>query len=198
MKLTRKPSDGIIAFLLPILIIAVISFALYANTLVNDFVYDDSAQVGKNPWIRDIRYLPDIFTSSVWGFESGSVTSNYYRPMMNVMFMITYIFGLKPWGFHLVNILFHVGNSVLVFMIATKLRSAPEIGVDAAREVKEQAQGPLLPIFHDSRFTIHDFPFITALLFAHPIHVESVAWCPHCLSFLLAYFACSPYFFIST
>lgn len=159
------------AALLPLLIIVIVAFGVFSNTLSNSFVYDDSAQVGKNPWIKDFRYLPDIFTSSVWSFESGPVTSNYYRPMMNVMFMIAYhIFGLKSWGFHLVNVLFHTANSVLVFIIAARLLN--EEKVRHAVISKETGK--------DSRFTIHDSrfsAFICALLFAvHPIHVESVAW----------------------
>ncbi len=167
--------------LLPIVIIAITAFAVYSNTLLNDFVYDDSAQVENNPWIRDIRYLPDMFTSSVWSFESGPVTSNYYRPLMNVIFMISYhLFGLKPWGFHLVNILFHVANSVLVFIISASLslKAVNSQKLEISRAVPSEAVKS--HIADDSLFASYNslfFPFITALFFAvHPLHVEAVAW----------------------
>ena len=39
--------------------------------------------------------------------------------MMHVIYMlIYYVFGIMPWGFHLVNIVLHAGSSVLVFLIA--------------------------------------------------------------------------------
>ena len=65
--------------LLPLVIIAMISFGIYFNALFNGFVYDDMRQVLNNPWIQDLRYLPDIFSKSVWSFMYNSV-SNYYRP----------------------------------------------------------------------------------------------------------------------
>ena len=69
--------------LFPAAVILVLSSAVYVNTLVNGFVWDDVMQVLENHWIRNTRYLPDIFSKSVWSFE-GDVDSNYYRPMMHV------------------------------------------------------------------------------------------------------------------
>jgi protein O-mannosyl-transferase len=45
----------------PIIIVLVASFAAYFNTLFNGFVYDDIFQVVKNPWITDVKYIPDFF-----------------------------------------------------------------------------------------------------------------------------------------
>ncbi len=145
------------ALLMPVIILAV-SLGVYFNTLYNGFVYDDMLQVLQNPWIRDIKFLPDIFSKNVWGFQRA--VSNYYRPLMHTIYMIDYhIFGLRPWGFHLVNVLFHAANSILVFFITSKLfkKSSP------------------LPDYSGSTFAAP--PFIAALLFAvHPIHTEAVAW----------------------
>ncbi|HAM52417.1 MAG TPA: hypothetical protein DCP92_17605 [Nitrospiraceae bacterium] len=105
-------------WLLPVLVIVLFSFSIYFTALSGDFVYDDMDQILKNPWIRDIRNIPTIFSESVWSFQTGPIISNYYRPLMHVLYMVNYyLFGLKPWGFHLVNILFHCGVSALVFLI---------------------------------------------------------------------------------
>jgi tetratricopeptide (TPR) repeat protein len=144
-------------FLLFIIIILITSFAVYFNALSNDFVYDDKGQVLENHWIKDIKFIPEIFSGNVWSFQKEAVISNYYRPLMHLIYMLThYIFGLKPWGFHLVNILFHAGVSVLVFIIGLRLLS----------EAQHQASAS------------HMIPsFIAALLFAtHPIHTEAVTW----------------------
>ena len=139
--------------LFPLLVIIAVSFAVYSNTLGNGFVWDDSDQVLGNPWLKDPRFLPKIFSSGAWDFKS--VATNYYRPMTHVIFMLEYhIFGLKPWGFHLVNIIFHTGSSVLVFLIANIL----------FRECKAPSK-------------ILSLPLMAAILFAvHPIHTEPVAW----------------------
>ena len=71
--------------------------------------------------------------------------------------MLNYhIFDLKPWGFHLVNILFHCGVSVLVFLILGKLLTEQSITTSSV---------------------YLSAPFIAAMLFAtHPIHTEAVTW----------------------
>ena len=142
---------------IPILILLLVSFAVYFSALYGDFVYDDASQIVDNPWIRDIRNIPMIFSKSVWSFEPGIVISNYYRPLMHIVFMLNYhLFSLKPWGFHLVNILFHCGVSVLVFLIIRRVLTEPRVTTSSVY---------LSP------------PFIAAMLFAsHPIHTEAVTW----------------------
>jgi hypothetical protein len=102
----------------------------------------------------------------VWAFQAAPVVSNYYRPIMNVVYMANYhLFGLKPWGFHLVNVLFHAGVSVLVFFVTARL-GAGSFPDPSPPPVARGGMGGLLSL-----------PFIAALLFAvHPIHTEAVAW----------------------
>jgi len=162
--------------LLFIFIIVLTSFAVYFNTLSNNFVYDDRIQVLENHWIKNVDNIPKIFFKNVWGFR-GIPTSNYYRPLMHIIFMLNYyIFGLNPEGFHFVNIAFHAGVSVLVFLVAVSL-------------FIESKQPPS---------TLYLQPFIAALLFAsHPVHTEAVAWVSGVpeLSFSFFYLL-SFYFFI--
>ena len=174
---------------LQVLIIFLISCAVYLNTLPNEFVYDDNAQVLENPWIRDIKHLPEIFSRNVWSFRTGG-TSNYYRPMMHVIYMFTYhVFGFKPWGFHLVNILFHSLNSVLLFLIV-KMLSDLQAGWQASLQAGKPAGQSVSSLFSPA--------FIAALLFAtHPIHTEAVSWVAGLpdLSYSL-FFLLSFYFYI--
>jgi tetratricopeptide (TPR) repeat protein len=176
--------------ILPPLAILAVSFIVYFNALFNGFVYDDMAQVLENPWVRDFRSVPDMFGRSVSGFVIGSAPVNYYRPLMHLTYMITYhVFGLKAWGFHLVNILFHAANSVMAYLIAARLLADKRrplssqvvewSGNDSsARQLTDSTTQQLnfssLPLtIHDSRFPA----FIAALLFAtHPVHTEAVAW----------------------
>jgi len=141
----------------PIMVVLLVAFAVYFNALFGDFVYDDHEQIVNNQWIRDIGNIPTIFTSSVWSFKSGISTWNYYRPLMHIVYMLNYhVFGLNPWGFHLVNILFHCGASVLVFLIIRRFLTERRVTTSSVY---------LSP------------PFLAALLFAsHPIHTEAVTW----------------------
>jgi len=148
-----------------------LALVVYSNTLLNGFVFDDHHQVLENPWIRDVRHLPEIFSKSVWGFQALPVPRDYYRPFMHVVFMLNYfLFGLKPWGFHFVNMLFHAGNAVLVFLIVSRLLKR------SRQPALEGSDDPY--VTGRSGFSLFLFPpFLAALFFAvHPIHTESVAW----------------------
>jgi len=142
---------------LAVITVLLAAFAVYFNSLFNGFVYDDSYQILKNPWIRDIGHIREIFSNSVWGFLGPSATSNYYRPVMHLIYMGTYhIFGPSAGGFHLVNVLFHAGASVMAFLVASRLFRETE----ASPSVTSLAP-----------------PFVAALLFAtHPVHTEAVTW----------------------
>jgi len=144
-------------------VVAAASFAVYLNTLPNGFVYDDNGQIVRNPWIRNVRYLPEVFHKSVWSFHSAPTLSNYYRPLMHVIYTFNFhLFGLAPWGFHLVNILFHVGNTILVFIVTGRLFGKPAARPGEGNEGSRWLSSP---------------PFLAALLFAtHPVHTEVVAW----------------------
>lgn len=138
-----------------IALVAGTSLLVYLNSLLNGFVFDDVGQVLLNPWIRDFRHLPDIFSENVWAFD-GQAT-NYYRPTMHVIYMLVYsAFGPKAWGFHLANVLLHSATSVLVLMTASRVFG------EVPRTDRAHFRSP---------------SFIAAMLFAvHPIHTEPVAW----------------------
>lgn len=140
---------------LHILAVCMIAVSVYFNTLMNGFVHDDLFQVLKNPWISDYKNIPMIFKTGVWGFFT--TPSNYYRPVMHLLYMLDYyLFGLAPWGFHLTNIILHMANCVLVFLVTEKL-------LNYFRETNPT--------------TLKIVPVFTAVIFAiHPIHTESVTW----------------------
>jgi len=91
---------------------AIAGAALILNlpTLRFDFVsWDDSRYVTENPWIRGwtAENLRHIFTHSY--FVS-------YMPLQLVSYVLDYsLWGLRPFGYHLQQILLHALDSVLAF-----------------------------------------------------------------------------------
>ncbi|MBI5641950.1 MAG: tetratricopeptide repeat protein [Deltaproteobacteria bacterium] len=148
-----------------------ISAGVYLITLANGFVYDDHTQVLGNLWTTGVQYIPRIFTSSLWAYDNQA--SNTYRPMMHLILMAErHIFGLEPWGYHLVNVVLHSLNAVLVFMTAALILKEtdqlPRVFPGGAR---------VLPFKLDSKMTGRIPALFTGLLFAlHPVNTEAVAW----------------------
>ncbi len=132
-----------------LIIVAVIAIGIYANSLVNDFVYDDEYVVLKDPSITSLGNVPEFFTRHL-GFAVG----RFYRPVVSATYALNYaLSGAKPFGFHLANVLFHALNSVLVYILLLMMFS------NGQNEYKKY------------------FALFGAGLFAiHPIHTEAVAW----------------------
>ncbi|MCU1340845.1 MAG: hypothetical protein JWN92_268 [Candidatus Acidoferrum typicum] len=124
-----------------------LAFLAYANTLFGSFVYDDRFQIVENPYVHSFRYLPKIFSTTVWSFQGAQGPTNYFRPMMTFGYLLLYrIAGPVPFSFHLANIVLHALIVLLVFFILRRL-SGGRIALIAA-----------------------------GLFALHPIHTESVAW----------------------
>jgi len=150
-----------------VLIIVLVSCAAYYNILSNDFVLDDRVGILHNRFNLDIRAIPEIFSTHVWGFQGKSVPLNYYRPLGQVFGMVIFgISGTVPKGWHMASLLWHTAVSVLVFMVAERLLR------DRHAEGRD-----LYP------------PFFAALLFAlHPVHTEAVAWAASMGDLFVAFF----------
>ncbi|MBI5641952.1 MAG: tetratricopeptide repeat protein [Deltaproteobacteria bacterium] len=163
-----------------IILTVVISFSVYYNTLGNGFVYDDHLQIEKNEWITSAKYLPEIFKNHVYGFKADLKVTSSYRPLLMVIYMAEYFFfGLKEWGWHLLNIILHSANGVAVFFLTASLLKKGSDGASPSAII-----APL---------------FASALFAAHPAHSEPVAWiaCVPELSYTLFYLLAF-YFYINT
>ena len=99
-----------------IALIVIFGFIIYANALNNDFIYDDHGLVVDNKYIKDWQFLPKIFTMPLPG--GYNVETNFYRPIQALTYLFDYsLFKLKPLGYHLTNILLHLINGILVFLL---------------------------------------------------------------------------------
>ncbi len=90
---------------------------MYAQVVELDFVScDDSELILKNSErLEKISNIPDeIFT--------GYMETNYYRPLLNISFLLDYqIGGKEPLVYHIVNLIIHIINCCLLFYVLTLL-----------------------------------------------------------------------------
>jgi hypothetical protein len=143
-----------------LILIAVAALAIFANTLGGDFVYDDNRQIAANPLIQNPELYGKALISDVWAFKGDGTlaASNYWRPTFTAWCILNFrLFGLDPFGWHLLNVLLHVGVCLLVFSLLRRWQFSSGLA------------------------------FCISLIFAvHPVHTESVAWISGSPDLLLA------------
>jgi hypothetical protein len=99
--------------------LAVVTAAVYINSLPNGFHYDDVPMILKNPAVKQIERLPEHFWSVTIGNQDGTPS---YRPLVMVSYGLNYRWGGEnPVGYHVVNIALHVMASVLVALLLWQL-----------------------------------------------------------------------------
>ncbi|GAA4463671.1 hypothetical protein GCM10023093_12690 [Nemorincola caseinilytica] len=130
------------------LLLGVLTFVIYFNTLQNGFVLDDTMVYAKNTIVNQgFDGIPELLkTPRLKGF--GYLKNENYRPLSLVMFAAEVgMFGLNATAAHFFNILFFAVCVILLFHFLNKLLEGKTV-----------------------------VAFIAALLFAvHPIHTEVVA-----------------------
>ncbi len=146
--MTSKKDRHLRQHLIALAIIAVVSFVTYSNTLTGEFIWDDRELILDNYYVKNWENLPTIFSSDFFFTSSKEGKIGYYRPLITLTYMINYsLFKINPLGYHLTNIIFHLLNGVLVYLLAVHLLKSMRV------------------------------PLLAALLFAiHPVHTESVSW----------------------
>jgi len=103
--------------LLPILV-SLVSFLAYLNTLHHQFVFDDFRVITNNPYIKDWKYFPALFNSDYFKI-SGELS---YRPLVTLSYFTDYaIWGLHSFGFHLTNLILHTLNTFVVYLLLFKI-----------------------------------------------------------------------------
>jgi protein O-mannosyl-transferase len=127
-----------LSFLLAISVIIV-----YAQTAGFELIdYDDTVYVDKNPKVPEGLTLGGI----KWAFTTAYL--GYWIPLVWLSLMLDRtIFGFWAGGFHLVNVAFHIANTILLFWVLKRY----------------------------TKLLWASF-FVAALFALHPLHVESVAW----------------------
>ncbi|MGZ4986890.1 MAG: tetratricopeptide repeat protein, partial [Limisphaerales bacterium] len=118
-------------------------FGVFWPVLNSDFVnYDDLGYITNN---QNIHHGLNA-ESLKWALTTGH--SSNWHPLTWISHMLDIqIYGLKPMGHHLTNLLFHAANSVLMFLLLRRMTGA-----------------------------MWPSAFVAALFALHPLRVESVAW----------------------
>jgi hypothetical protein len=106
----------------PVAMIPLAALAVCWPTLNSYFSGDEFAYI---PLFRDMslgqfwRLFHSDLSQGVLGWNPREL-----RPLYGLSFRLSYLFwGVRPLGYHLTSVLVHIGNSVMVFLIARRMAS---------------------------------------------------------------------------
>ena len=99
------------------LIIFVLGLIIFSSGLANGFVIDDQSQIVENPDVHSLTNIGKVFTGGT--FNNGNrIVGVYYKPIMQIYFAVTNsLFGFNPFAFHFLQILLHIINAILLFVL---------------------------------------------------------------------------------
>jgi protein O-mannosyl-transferase len=127
------------------LALAAVTLATYCRVARFEFIiYDDLDYVSNNPHVRSGLTTDGL----AWAFVTLHPARTYWHPLAWVSHMVDcQLFGLKAGAHHLVSVLFHTANVLLVFLLLRRLTGA-----------------------------VWRSAMVAALFALHPLQVDSVAW----------------------
>lgn len=133
---------------------------VYANTLKNEFVWDDASSILLHKNVQDPSALLRLFKEDQHAYAGGQ--GNFYRPLLATTFLIDFwlsysgptihqsnkvITELSPMLFHIHSIFWHCLAALFYMLILRNFRAPPLI----------QAAAPIIYVLH-------------------PLHTEAVAY----------------------
>ena len=129
--------------LLVMLVLVLATAVVYLQVQDYDFVgFDDNEYISENMHVQTGLTAKSV----TWAFTTFHVGN--WHPLTWISHMLDFqLFGLKPGFHHLVNLFFHMANTLLLFLV-----------------------------FHRMTKVLWQSAFVAAVFALHPLHVESVAW----------------------
>ena len=140
------------------LALVVVTVIAFSPVRVCDFInLDDDVYVSKNPYVQSGLGWNSI--KQAFSYELVKRSANWHPLTWLSLMLDCRFFGLNPTGYHLENLLFHVINTILIFLVLRRMTKR---------------------LWHSA--------FVAALFAIHPLHVESVAWIAERKDVLSAFF----------
>jgi tetratricopeptide (TPR) repeat protein len=122
-----------------------VTLVVYWQVGHHDFIgFDDPLYVTENRYVREGL----TFEGVVWSFNFTDKEKTYWHPLTWLSHMFDYhLYGLDPGMHHRTNLILHLINTLLLFLLLRKLTGA-----------------------------LWKSAFVAALFALHPINVDTVAW----------------------
>ena len=137
------------------LFLVIVTLSVYRQVNNHEFInYDDDLYVTANHHVRSGLTLRGI----IWSFTTGHAKN--WHPLTWLSHMLdVQLYGMNPGQHHMTNLLFHLMNTLLLFLVFRRMTGH-----------------------------VWRSGFVAILFALHPLHVESVAWVAERKDVLCAFF----------
>lgn len=133
-----------------VLLVCLVAVA-YGTSLTNDLVFDDLIFATRDPRVQSLEAAPRLFVEPLWGFRDRPGRESihqYYRPLQTLPLALSRsLFGTATWPMHLLSLVLHLANCILVLGLLRRLLEVENAAIAA-----------------------------TALFAVHPGYSEAVFW----------------------
>ncbi|MEZ5461945.1 hypothetical protein [Dokdonella sp.] len=151
------PSKSETRYLSAVVATIVLCLAVYWTSLGGGFLFDDYYNLLDNAALRAIGTSAQDWMAVAMSSDAGMLR----RPVSMLSFGLdTVLFGMNPWAFKAVNLLIHLANGALLYLLALRL-------------VPRLPSNPHSASHSDSRWVAL---LIAALWLLHPLNVSTVAY----------------------
>ncbi len=96
------------------LIMVVVTFAVYFPSLRGSFVFDDLGLIKNNRLVHA--------SDGLHRFWFTTEAPDYYPLTWSLLWLEWHLWGASPLGYHVVNLLLHAANAILVWIVLKRLR----------------------------------------------------------------------------
>lgn len=143
-----------VKMILILMALTIATVVVFWQVQFHDFINFDDSMYVDNPMVwRGLSW-----ESFKWAFQS--TLSGNWHPLTWLSLMLDYqLYGKQPAGYHLINLFFHLANTLMLFLILKEITAA-----------------------------YWRSAFVAAMFAIHPLHVESVAWVAERKDVLSAFF----------
>lgn len=162
------------------LLLLLIGIAVRLPGLQGQLIWDDQYLAHDNPFIKS----PLLTLESFRHYLFLDSYSGHYRPVQNISYIIDYLFwNTDTTGFHLSNILWHVGSAMLLYLLLRRL--LPQL---TNRSVTAE---PLTePTATRCDLTSTAAFFLALIWLVHPVHSAAIDYISGRADSLAFFFAC--------
>ncbi len=167
----RETSTKLKSHIITLLLFAIVAFSIYSNSINAQFCFDDSRNITENANVT-------ITELSFESLKKAAFSSNAagFRPVSYLSLAINYYYSrLDTTSYHVINIIIHIINAFLIYIILLRMLGLPPGGASRGDTKKTKSHAAIA--------------FFTALIWlCHPLNSQAVILVVQRMALLMSMF----------